>query len=604
MIKTLFLTILFLTFATNTNGQLEINGYPLNYYSDHELRSMHLDSNTHFSITDTSRYAKFYMNLINNKVKRDLLDRPSQSVFYFLTWLEPNDNSFLFLLDYMDHLDFKPFRNQKEAVLDTGESYRKWPKYSEFKRLSNTQYRPKKMKTYLKGFTLINPGLNTVFNTKYKNHKKSKILTYYDWESKVPFSEKDGRLKFNTENICVNDLLYSCDTSIFKNKDNLDQVSLNQLLPPFYFKNTEVTNNEYRVFVEWVRDSMAWSRLNEIDSIAFTKKPNRINYSDSNIQKLLPEFYEYHMRTTDSIAGLNNGILTYKFNGKPIKIYPDTLRWLRDFSYSFIEPMARHYSHHATYDEYPVVGISWEMANAYLNWLNQRLKELQEPGDTLYLMAKLPTITQWKQANSLMDKPQKKIYTVDWYAFSIPSEKYNDFNTFLNLDLFLPDPNKYLYNSPIFHDFTNRNQALNGNYTALDGSFNTSTTNKKRDYFKYSLNYNKTNSISHTAGNVSEWLDHGIENWMQHYELFKIMLRNNYNSEDKSIFLSIADYQDNIILKNIRKGKLIMGANWFDERHSTINGKPISGYYAKTFKNQDYTSPTVGFRYVLLVKKK
>ena len=599
MTKSQFFTILLLTIVSNARGQLEINGYPLNYYSDQELRSKYIDSNTHFSITDTSRYAKFYINLINKTKKKEIYNRykGQLSLYNFLNRLAPDNDLFFFLTNYMDHID-EPHRKQNHRGKDTiGKPYLDWHRYSEF---SKIHYKPKAIKSYLKGFTYINPAINSGFNTDNKNK------TSYTWENHAMlFGNKNGRILFPTESFQIHDLLYSYDTSIYKrNFEYLDQINLNQLLPPFYFKNTEVTNNEYRVFVEWVRDSMAWSRLHQIDSVTYNSQPDKIDYSDTGIQKIIPEFYTHHFRNSDSIAGLDNGILIYLFNGKPIYIYSDTLCWIRDFSYSPNEFMVRKYAWHPRYDDYPIVGISWEMANAYINWLNQRLKEYQQPTDTLCLIAKLPTTIQWKQANSLMDKPLKNIYKVDWNAYSIPSAKHQDFNTFLNLDLWLPDAQVTQSYPPIFHDFNNRNQALEGDYSSLDGSLYPSTTSKKRDNFKYSLNYNKTNNISHTASNVSEWMYHGMENWMQHYELFKIMLRNNYNSTDKNIFLSIADYQDKTTLKNVKNGKLIMGANWFDERHSTINGNPISGYYAKTFKSQNYTNSTLGFRYVLFVKKK
>src|SRR5690606_27730321 len=44
-----------------------------------------------------------------------------------------------------------------------------------------------------------------------------------------------------------------------------------------------------------------------------------------------------------------------------IPIYPDTMVWIRDFSYSYNEPMTRNYFWHPAYDDYPVVGVSWRM---------------------------------------------------------------------------------------------------------------------------------------------------------------------------------------------------------------------------------------------------
>merc|ERR1712232_323959 len=48
-----------------------------------------------------------------------------------------------------------------------------------------------------------------------------------------------------------------------------------------------------------------------------------------------------------------------------INVYPDTLVWVRDFAYSYNEPMTRNYFWHPAFDDYPAVGINWEMANAF-----------------------------------------------------------------------------------------------------------------------------------------------------------------------------------------------------------------------------------------------
>ena len=39
-----------------------------------------------------------------------------------------------------------------------------------------------------------------------------------------------------------------------------------------------------------------------------------------------------------------------------VKVYPDTTVWIKDFSYSYNEPMHNDYFWHKAYGEYPVVG--------------------------------------------------------------------------------------------------------------------------------------------------------------------------------------------------------------------------------------------------------
>ena len=50
------------------------------------------------------------------------------------------------------------------------------------------------------------------------------------------------------------------------------------------------------------------------------------------------------------------------------EIYPDTTVWIKDFKYSYNEPMHNDYFWHRAYSNYPVVGISWNQARAFAHW--------------------------------------------------------------------------------------------------------------------------------------------------------------------------------------------------------------------------------------------
>lgn len=194
----------------------------------------------------------------------------------------------------------------------------------------------------------------------------------------------------------------------------------------FYMDDTEITNNEYRQFVNWVRDSVAhtlsehtketpsgktqidwkqkidWKQDEAAESPLeelFVKEDQRYQgYKELDVNKL---YYVYQwMDLKEAALSKNKGKDRSTFIRKEqVQIYPDTLVWVRDFTYSYNEPMTRQYFHHPAYDDYPVVGVTWHQANAFCAWRSRLWADyFNERGVPLIDEYRLPYEHEWEYA--------------------------------------------------------------------------------------------------------------------------------------------------------------------------------------------------------------
>nr|WP_274474258.1 gliding motility lipoprotein GldK [Mangrovimonas aestuarii] len=236
----------------------------------------------------------------------------------------------------------------------------------------------------------------------------------------------------------------------------------------FYMDETEITNSEYRQFVNWVRDSTIRTKLAILaDEVGATPGDGGIgefSFKDSDPENMTvyekymydnysgmgPTGYEgrklnhdvdiifdtneypdeYYAEVMDTmylpIEESYNGqrtwdVTKFKFEytymdiykaaknrslrrkdvirKEAVEVYPDTTVWIRDFSYSYNEPMHNDYFWHDAYGEYPVVGVSWMQAKAFCQWRTLYKNAYQkERGMQNVNQFRLPSEAEWEYA--------------------------------------------------------------------------------------------------------------------------------------------------------------------------------------------------------------
>ena len=121
----------------------------------------------------------------------------------------------------------------------------------------------------------------------------------------------------------------------------------------FYMDDTEITNNEYRQFIN--------------ESLA-----NPDSTADGDVL------------TEDDIME---------------RFYPDTTVWTTDFTHHYGDPMVENYYAHPAYDDYPVVGVSWHAAQFFCEWRTKFWNEARE-ADGKFPMPKfrLASEAEWEYA--------------------------------------------------------------------------------------------------------------------------------------------------------------------------------------------------------------
>ncbi len=220
-----------------------------------------------------------------------------------------------------------------------------------------------------------------------------------------------------------------------------------------------------------------------------------------------------------------------------INVYPDTLAWVHDYTYSFNEPMTNMYFWHLAYDQYPVVGVTWKQARAFSIWRSLLLNNfLIGSGQSIVNDFRLPTESEWERAARG------------------------------DLDL-----SPYPWGGPYIR---NANGCFLGNYKPMRGSY--IDDGGFHSVYIYSYNPNDF-GLYCMAGNVAEWTSNAFDESAYDFE-HDLNPDYLYDAQDKDA--------------NVLKRKVIRGGSWKD-----------IGYYlqnsSRTYEYQDTAKCYLGFRNVM-----
>ena len=358
----------------------------------------------------------------------------------------------------------------------------------------------------------------------------------------------------------------------------------------FWMDKTEVTNAQYRAFVKDVCDSIIAERLQDPyyggdrkkveASLYITNPVTREKSLDARQIIYVYEVYDYAESlkrkyrldprervlntdikvdekeqvwiSKDTAYVDDNGNIVRETINRPmtgpydflntyiVNIYPDTTCWVNDFPNSKNEMYSKYYFWHPDYKDYPVVGVTWEQANAYCAWRTNRMKKQMGASYGNEQPFRLPTEAEWEYA--ARGKTQNEF---PW-SYEVAGEDKGMF--FAN---FMPD---------------------DGNFTK-DGNIITSRVGV------YPAN---TNGLYDMAGNAAEWTS-------THYTAAGIEAMNNINPQLQ--YNATVEDPYRLKLKSVR------GGSWKDSE-SHIR----SAWRSSEYQNQPRSY--IGFRCVRSIATK
>lgn len=189
--------------------------------------------------------------------------------------------------------------------------------------------------------------------------------------------------------------------------------------------DSEITNGEYRQFINYIKDSIARRKLfdngfkefgtkfidqNGKDSIKLNFE-TPLDWKSETYFDILDSFYPPQERSAIyypygveskhiNYAYINNGINEEII----INCFPDTTVWESDRNYQIFE-FYSYYNWHIAYDNYPVLGITYNQAMAFCHWRTKMFNDFNasshKNATKRVVKYTLPTLEQWNSISKM-----------------------------------------------------------------------------------------------------------------------------------------------------------------------------------------------------------
>lgn len=154
-------------------------------------------------------------------------------------------------------------------------------------------------------------------------------------------------------------------------------------------------NYKYEIY-DYTQAALRKNRLNPAERNRNTDIP--VNYDEVVMISKDTAYYDDEGRIvnetiTRPLSGAHDFLNTYILN-----IYPDTTCWVNDFPNANNETYLNLYFNSPNYSDHPVVGVSWEQANAFCAWRTDYLLRGMK-GQAKYIQRyRLPSEAEWEYA--------------------------------------------------------------------------------------------------------------------------------------------------------------------------------------------------------------